>query len=105
MAEGYIPRSKIRAYGIEELALDGDDLEFFISVIRRLDSGYLSNEAGVSRSDPHIREEVSISNVAGVKNLLARLGAAAMQLGKDRFKKSGKANARKRHRPDDHDPS
>ena len=101
MAEGFIPRSKIRAYGIDELGLDGDDLEFFIGVMRRIDNGYLSNEAGVTQSDPNVRDEVSVSNVAGVKKLLARLGAAGG--GKDRFRKPGKTNARKRHRPDRND--
>jgi hypothetical protein len=102
MAEGYIPRSKIRSYGLDELGLDGDDLDFFISVMRRIDNGYLSNEAGVNQSDPNVRDEVSASNVSGVRKLLARLGAAA-SAGKDRFRKSGKANARKRHRPDSND--
>jgi hypothetical protein len=104
MAEGYIPQSKIKSYGADDLALKGDDLEFFISVIRRVDNGYLSNETGVNKSDPHVREEVSISNVSGVKNLLARLGAAAVS-GKDRFTKSRKTNARKRHRPDNNNPA
>jgi hypothetical protein len=104
MAEGCIPLSKIKNYGTEELALLGDDLEFFISVMRRVDSGYLSNENGVNKSDPHLREEVSISNAAGVKNLLTRLGAAAVS-GKDRFTKSRKTNARKRHRPDNNNPA
>jgi hypothetical protein len=102
MAEGYIPRSKIRSYGIDELGLDDDDLDFFISVMRRIDNGYLSNEAGVSSSDPNVFDEVSASNVSGVRKLLARLGAAAKD-GKDRFRKSGKAHARKRHRPDNND--
>lgn len=98
MAVGSIPQSKIRAYGIDEIGLEGDDLDFFISIIRRVDNAYLSNEAGITKSDPHVRDEVSINNVAGVKSLLARLGAAASKDGKDRFKKSSKANARKRHR-------
>jgi hypothetical protein len=106
MAEGYIPLSKMKAYGVEDLGLSGDNLDFFISVMRRVDGGYLSNENGVSKNDPHVREEVSINNVAGVKNLLARLGAAAAKTGgKDRYRKSGKRNARKRHRPDHNDPA
>jgi hypothetical protein len=103
MAEGCIPVSKIKGYGVDDLGLDGDDLEFFISVIRRVDYGYLSNESGVTKSDPHVRDEVSIRNVSGVKGLLARLGAAAKN-NVDRFRKSGK-NARKRHRPNHNDPS
>jgi hypothetical protein len=99
MAEGPIPRSKIKDYGTDDLGLIGDELEFFVSVMRRVDGGYLSNENEVSKSDPNskIREEVSVHNTAGVKNLLARLGAAAAGAGKDRFTKRGKTNARKRH--------
>jgi hypothetical protein len=100
MAEGYIPRSKIKAYAIDELGLDGDDLEFFISIIRRVDNGYLSNENGFTKSDSNVREEVGIGNVSGVKRLLARLGAAAKSAGHDRFRKK---NARKRHRQNGQD--
>jgi hypothetical protein len=107
MAEGPIPRSKIKDYGTDDLGLIGDELELFVSIMCRVDGGYLSNENEVNKSDPnsHIREEVSINNAAGVKNILSRLGAAAAGAGKDRFRKSGKPHARKRHRPDNNNPA
>jgi hypothetical protein len=104
-AEGYIPRAIIRAFGAEDFGLSGDGLEFFVNVMRRVDSGYLSNENGVSKSDPNVREQLSVNNVIGVKNLLGRLGDAAKGAGKDRYSKPGKRNARKRHRPDNNNPA
>ena len=43
MAEGYIPYSKIKNYGEEDLELIGDELEFFVAVIRRVDADYISD--------------------------------------------------------------
>lgn len=43
MAEGYIPYSKIKNYGQDDLDLVGDSLEFFISVIRQIDADYISD--------------------------------------------------------------
>jgi hypothetical protein len=85
MGEGYIPRSKIKQYGVEELGLDGDALEFFISVIRKTDDGYLSESGGGGKADPKMIDEVHIGDTAGVKNLLRRLSAPKST--KDRFTK------------------
>lgn len=102
-SEGYIPRELIKRYGAEDLGLDGDDLEFFVQVIRRTDIGYLSGDAPTS-SDSKVREVVSVNDAAGVKGLLSRL-AAPRGTG-DRFnKRLTRANARKRHRPDNNNPS
>lgn len=104
MVEGVIPRSKIKQYGVEELGLDDDHLDFFISVIRKVDHGYLT-VSSASRSDNKVRDVVNKNDVAGVKGLLSRLGASPG--GGDRFvKRVGiTKHARKRHRPDDHHPS
>lgn len=101
MVEGYIPRATIKEYGADEFGLSGDELEFFISVIRKLDISHLSG-AAPSRSDGKMRDEVNIKDAAGVRGLLSRLAAAPGD--GDRFRKhravkkdkySKRVNARK----------
>lgn len=83
--EGPIPHSKIADYGSHYIGLEGDHLEFFITVIRKVDGG-LSSSA--TTADGKMREVVSMTDVAGVKGLLARLAAPK---GKgDRFRKSAR---------------
>lgn len=84
MVEGYLPRSKIKQYGIEDLGLEGDQLEFFISVISKTDTGYLTASSAI-RSDNKVRDVVSKNDVSGIKALLSRL--AAPPGGGDRFTK------------------
>jgi hypothetical protein len=87
MAEGYIPRSKVKQYGIDDLGLSGDQLDFFIRVIRRADDLYLSSKSSES-SDPKMLDEVSVKDGAGMRSLLHRL--AAPKGGGDRFVKRAK---------------
>ncbi|WLA80280.1 hypothetical protein [Bradyrhizobium elkanii] len=87
MAEGYIPRSKVKQYGIDDLGLFGDQLDFFMRVIRRADDMYLSSKSAKS-SDPKMLDEVSVKDGAGMRSLLHRL--AAPKNIKDRFVKRTK---------------
>jgi hypothetical protein len=88
MTEGYIPRSKIKQYGIEDLGLLDDDLDFFITVIRQADGLYLTGAAAQS-DDPKMLEIVPANDAVGVRSLLIRLAAPKEGSG-DRFTKKGR---------------
>lgn len=74
MAEGYIPRSKIKEYGRDELELSGDELDLFISVIRQVDGDYLS-DANTKKKDPALKDEVPGGDAEGVKAVVSKLAA------------------------------
>lgn len=79
MAEGYIPRSKIKEYGQDELELSGDHLDLFISVIRHVDGDYIS-DANTKKSDPDMREEVPGGDAEGVKAVISKIAAQKADL-------------------------
>lgn len=77
MALGPIPRSKIKEYGREELDLDGDALENFITMISMIDGEYMSMS-----SAPHPVEQAAAKD--GKPTLKKRQRTTPLSARKDR---------------------
>lgn len=73
MAEGFIPHSKIKNYGEDDLGLVGDELSVFIAIIRRVDNSHMSAK---TTSDPELKDQVAAGDAEGVKGIMERLAAS-----------------------------
>jgi hypothetical protein len=63
---GVIPRSKIKAYAEDDLGLIGEEVDLFISVIRRVETKSRSKVV----ADPEMTDQASDPD--GVKKILGR---------------------------------
>lgn len=71
MGLGPIPRSKIIEYGAAELGLDGDELDRFCRVIRRVDADYLDSvNTPRAVDDESVSDKAAMTDVAGVERVL-----------------------------------
>lgn len=66
---GIIPRSKIRSYAEDDLGLIGEEVDIFISIMRRVES----KTAAKNTSDPKMAEQVPAGDVDGVKGIVKRV--------------------------------
>ncbi len=73
MGVGPIPRSAIKAYA-EEFEIFGDDFDKFLSIIRTLDSEYLSLVNNIKKDKG---DTVPADDVDGVRAVMGRLQARA----------------------------
>lgn len=64
---GTVPRSKIKSYAEDDLGLIGEEVEFFISVMRRVEN---KSNATVA-PDPEMTEQDT--DAVGVKGIVKRL--------------------------------
>ncbi len=70
---GTIPRSKIKAYAEDDLGLVGEEVELFVSIIRRVET----KTAVKTTSDPELTEQVPAGDAAGVKEILKRVSSSS----------------------------
>jgi hypothetical protein len=70
VTEGVIPRSKIKSYAEDDLGLVGDEIEFFISVIRSIENKWSSRS---TTNDPELTEQATGGDAAGVKRIVSGL--------------------------------
>ncbi|MCK1670313.1 hypothetical protein [Bradyrhizobium sp. 150] len=70
VSEGVIPRSKIKSYAEDDLGLTGEEVEFFIAVIRQVDT---KSRAKTLTPNPELSDQVAGGDAAGVKTILDRL--------------------------------
>jgi hypothetical protein len=68
VTDGVIPRSKIKAYAEDDLGLVGEEIEFFIEVIRRVE-----RKSTPIQTDPALADQVPAGDTAGVKAIVKRL--------------------------------
>jgi DNA replication initiation complex subunit (GINS family) len=66
VTNGIIPRSKIKDYAERDLGLIGEEVEFFISVIR-----IIENRPTATQPDPAMTDQVAAGDAEGVKRILA----------------------------------
>jgi hypothetical protein len=66
---GAIPRSKIKSYAEGDLGLAGEEVELFISIIRRIEAG----SAQKMTADPRLADQVPAGDAEGVKGMVKRL--------------------------------
>lgn len=66
-----IPRSKIKSYAEDDLGLVGEEVEFLIAVIRRVEARSVSKIS----PDKDMTDQVAGGDAAGVKTILGRLGS------------------------------
>lgn len=66
---GVIPRSKIRSYAEDDLGLIGEEVDFFIAVMRRVES---KSRAAVA-PDPELADQVAAGDSGGVKRIVSGL--------------------------------
>lgn len=69
VTDGTIPRSKIKEYAESDLGLVGEEVDFFISVMRRVER----KSTPTMQADPELAEQVPAGDAAGVKGILRRL--------------------------------
>lgn len=69
---GTIPRSKIKAFAEDDLGLVGEEVEFFVSVIRRVET----KTAVKATSDPELSDQVPAGDAEGVKGILKRVASS-----------------------------
>lgn len=75
MSLGPIPRSKMKSYLIEELALDGEDLDYAIALLRRVDGDYLEMIGKHNKTEAEkLSDQVKASDGPGVKKMVRRMG-------------------------------
>jgi hypothetical protein len=72
VSEGAIPRSKIKSYAEDDLGLVGEEVEFFIAVIRQIDT---KTRAKTLTPDPELSDQVAGGDAAGVRTILGRLAS------------------------------
>lgn len=70
VGEGAIPRSKIKSYAEDDLGLIGEEVDFFIDVMRRVED---KSRTRKMTPDPELADQVAGGDGAGVKGLLGRL--------------------------------
>lgn len=73
MEVGSIPRSKIKAYLIEELGLDGDHLDRAIKIIRMADDDYVIS-VNKPQKPAEFGEIVKPDDAVGIKHMMRRIG-------------------------------
>lgn len=75
-AIGSIPRSKIKAYILQELDLTiGDEFDRVYAILRRADNAYVSMvNSGSGSAKDDLADVVKATDVSGVKNMMRRLG-------------------------------
>ncbi len=66
---GTIPRSKIKTYAEDDLGLIGEEVELFISIIRRVEA----KSAAKTTSDPALADQAAAGDADGVKGIVKRV--------------------------------
>lgn len=66
---GTIPRSKIKAYAEDEIGLVGEEVDLFVSIIRRVEA----KTTVKANADPKLSDQVPAGNAAGVKDIVKRV--------------------------------
>lgn len=68
--EGSIPRSKMKSYAKEDLGLVGEEVDFFIDVMRLVET---KSRTKKMTPNPELADHVAGGDAAGVKGILGRL--------------------------------
>lgn len=66
---GTIPRSKIKAYAEDDLGLVGEEVDLFISILRRVEA----KSSAKTAADPTMTEQVPAGDTAGIKGIVKRV--------------------------------